>query len=605
MKNRANYSKKEIARTTALSLREIAFAVGSLTVFPASFLLIWYQLDKPKWCFADTCIDANRTMQAIMRSNIIIYYAFLAFTFITAVSAHRIAAIKRILSIRVFSCSTITVAELGWIALAFTALGGAEFYNYQQWWNRRQEKWFKAKKPEDGLVFQSLYNSSGDTLAILIGLVILPVSKNSFLATCLNLPYTSLMRVHTWLARSLFWGTVFHAGSGLVMHVIAKDNIIKTYFTVQAGSPWGTSRYQTVMGLTAFTILLIVVCTSLSYVRRKWYNVFYFTHVLVFVFILFAYFHASNCVFFLLPGLILYSIDGIVRLSTRFSSDVVSSVQFEECGYVTFTVATKKAAFAKPGQFMRVCIPSVAKFELHPLSIVKATDSSVTFLFAPSTQERQWTTLLATHLQTYQTGGHSTFHNVKAQLQGPFGKSMELLESRVQDAIVFYVGGTGVAASIQAIEQVLSLNRANKESKQIKVFLFWSSHFTNLAQLSHLKSWILDNATQQQDIVVELFETFSGSQPVQDMSEIQTPRTSDDTMAAENVFLNLRRAELDCLLEKHVSPLRTEESADVFELGIFICGPGSFTKDALKAVEQYSKQEKGIRTHVEIESFDL
>ncbi|KAJ3022984.1 UNVERIFIED_CONTAM: hypothetical protein HDU68_008847 [Siphonaria sp. JEL0065] len=569
--------------------QEFSFGLFSLACFPTAYVLVYFQQEHPSWCFADTCIDAKRNMQPLIYSHLAVFYGLLGYSAIVFYASTKIRFLQRIFSKTVLPGSTISVGELIWTAMTIFGLLGLQVHAYNWWWNRRAEKWFKDKKEYEGLVVKSLFNASGDILAIMIGLVMLPVSKNSFLSTFLSLPYTSLQRIHIWLGRILFWYTLFHASTGIASLAMSKADILAKLFTIAANAVWGSSRYQYITGVVATVVLAFVTLTSLSYVRRKWYNTFYFTHFLVVVFIAFAYFHASNCIFFLIPGLCLYCVDGVLRLSTRFSNETVSGVHFEQFGYITVTISTTKAARAHPGQFMRVCFPGVSQAEFHPWSIVKATDKSVTFLFRPSTSAKEWSTKVANLLQTYKTNGHSSFTVIKSHLQGPFGKEIEIVsDARPQDVVVFYVGGTGVAASIQAIEHVLARNQTS--SHQTKIYLFWSSRYPNLDTLSHLQSWILGQGNEKSGVTIELFES--------------SPKyTQHDAVSLHsNVVRSHQRSNLKVLLSKHV---KATEFGDILNVGLFICGPRSFTTDALKAVSAFSKENKGLRIRTEIESFEL
>ncbi|KAJ3119066.1 hypothetical protein HK100_000476 [Physocladia obscura] len=558
------------------SLREILLGVTSVAFFPAAYILIDFQQDLPSWCFADTCIDANRSMQPLVRKDLAIFYILLFLTAITIVLARKSRVINHFLLKQVFKTSSITIAELGWFCVLLLTLAASFGWNINYWWFRRLAKWTKAGKPLSTLVPQTLFNASGDVLSVILGFVMLPVSKNSFLATFLNLPYTSLMRLHIWLGRFLFCGSVFHGGVGVVLYIMSSKNLVQTLFIVPAGAVLGSNDYQQVLGIAAFAILLFVAIMSLNYFRRHFYNTFFFTHFFVFAFITVAYFHASSTIFFLVPGLCLYTIDGFTRLSSRFSLDFVSSVIFEECGYITVTVSTRKVQNARPGQFMRVNIPSISQFEFHPWSIVRATDSSVTFLFEAGHIDREWSAKVAEKLKQFDKSS-----KIAVNLQGPYGKAIEVTRA-AQDLVLFYVGGTGIAASIQAIDGVLARNDADVDNVgKTKVVLVWSARRENITAISLLKPW---KNVSRDVLELELFQT-NGSSKV----DAKTP--------AEELRMNLTSN-----LKKHVA--LDSESTDL-NVGVFICGPHGFTKDALRNVSAFAAENPKLSLEVEVESFNL
>ncbi|KAI9353869.1 hypothetical protein BDR26DRAFT_1002713 [Obelidium mucronatum] len=434
-------------------------------------------------------------------ATLAIFYGFLAFTFVAIIATSRLSSVKRILFKRVPAV------------------------NYKYWYDKRAVKWFASKKTMESLIYQTLFNATGDTLALLLGFVMLPVSKNSFLATVFEIPYTSLTQIHIWVGRTLFALVVFHLGSGLAMHIALGTNLVKKFLLVEPNSPWGTSRYQSVLGVAAFA-----------------------GH--------FAYCGHVPC------RLLLYTIDGITRLSSRFSKDTVASTLFEKCGYITLTLSTTKAANAKPGQFMRLCFPAISQLEFHPWSIVKSDSTSVTFMFSANTAPNSWTSRVVQLLKSHPESPEK----IAVLCQGPYGSPLDSRNPTTgKDALVFYVGGTGISAYLNEIGTAVTRN-------ECPVFLLWSSKHNDLNTLSHIEE--LYGLGGQ--VTVELFET--GHE-------------------------GASRSDLNALLGKHLVPLiASEKTVDV---GVYVCGPREFNSYAMKAIREFEGANKGVRLTADVGSYEL
>ncbi|KAI9334885.1 hypothetical protein BDR26DRAFT_1009462 [Obelidium mucronatum] len=423
---------------------ELLFGAISLAFFPASFTFVWFLIEKRTWCLSDFCV----TSPLLIRTNLWFFYGFLAAAAVVSFAATRFTSLNRFLSRKTFQKSTISIGELCFSLLMLLMVVTASAWNYMYFHDRRVANWVKSGKPFAGLVLDNLYNASGDVCAIVMGLAMLPVSKNSFLATFLEVPYTSLVRFHIWFSRGLFWLSWFHFGSGFAYLLVLGRNsqqLFDYYLAVDNRKPWGKKEYYIVMGFVAIFALTFVAMTSLDYVRRRWYNTFFYTHFFVFAFMLFAYFHASS----------LY----LLCASCRFSKDKVTSVKFEESGYVTLTIASTKAKRAQPGQFMRCLLPS-------------------------QKSETEWSSRLVEYLRKMDADG--MIGEVEVCLQGPYGKEIDIVKKESTcDVFVFCVGGTGIAACIAAIKRVLLGPR-----RDVKVFLFWTSRSSGLGSLSLLKSLV-------------------------------------------------------------------------------------------------------------------
>ncbi|KAJ3078411.1 hypothetical protein HDU99_000598 [Rhizoclosmatium hyalinum] len=639
------------------SRSQLVFGAVSLAIFPASFVFVWFLIDNTRWCLSDMCVDWKmHNMGPTLKNSLIFFYAFLTATLSVSEASRRIPQLKRVLMQPISKFSSVTVAEVVWFVLALVVAAGCAAMGFMLMWNNMLSKLKPGAKINYSFSTANyLFNASGDALAVLMGFVMIPVSKNSFLATFFNLPYTAMARVHIWIGRALWWLVVVHFVDGCMKYALNNRDVLNL-IRVPVTAKWGGHDYAGPLGLTAAISLLIVTLTSLDFFRRKFFNVFYYTHFLVFVFVLFAYLHASNTIYYILPGLLMYTIDGFMRLHSRFSPrDKVSNVIFEECGYITLTFATKKAAATRPGQFMRVCFPEVSAYEFHPWSVVNASADSVTFLFATTSDNmKEWTWKLQALLTERVAAG--TVGSLEVCLQGPFGSEIGFLSAvgevgkKKPDMYVFYVGGTGVSASIQGIEKILACERA-------RVMLVWSARVIGMEHLSHVKKLIAKGKETSANLVVELYETHGGStaissQPFETITA--TKLNSEDSsqngsqkrvsgfnldndaelqgthgytaaisvesfgisttskLACEKALVETdlagyqvhhQRSNLLELLRQHVSEFALDIAT--VDIGIFVCGSGGLTKHALESVSTFKKENKNVKMDLVVESFAL
>ncbi|KAJ3281783.1 hypothetical protein HDU79_010503 [Rhizoclosmatium sp. JEL0117] len=580
---------------------QLAFGALSLFFFPASAVFCWFLIENTSWCFSDMCIDVNsHEAGPFLKISIFLYYGFLASSLAVVEISRRVPRLHRVLSRTVLKSSSITVGELAFFAIAVIVSFAVGIMGFMTlWWRQvgraKQGKVLTLQR----MIFGYAFNSSGDVLAVLMGFVMIPASKNSFLATFFNLPYTALARIHIWIGRIIWWMTVFHTVDGCIKYVIAGKDVL-SLFSVPAKADWGHEKYAGLTGMVATTALLIVTITSLDYFRRRYFNTFFYTHFLVLVFIVFSYLHASNTIYYILPGLLMYTLDGFIRCYSRFCpKDKVKSVVFEQCGYITLTIATKKALNARPGEFMRVCFPEISKIEFHPWSIVRADSESVTFLFvATKNNSKEWTNKVENCLKEHNVAG--SIGDIQVCLQGPYGSEIEFLSQLnvgQHDMFVFYVGGTGLAACVQGIEKVL-------KSSNTKVLLVWSARVVGLEHVTILKELVAKAKEAGSNLIIELYETDG------DVSEIDAdPIVSKGSDRKEYVEIgfseyqvNHGRPDFLALLQKHTI---SELDNPKFEVGVFVCGSEGMTKHALESVHQYRKDNKEVQLDLVVEPFAL
>ncbi|KAJ3263205.1 ferric/cupric-chelate reductase [Chytriomyces hyalinus] len=567
---------------------QLLFGAVSLAAFPASLVVVYYMMDNKSWCLADHCVAGAIAPQ--IRYSLAVFYGFLALTAAAVLASKKVAGLRRILS-KMIPGTTITMGEIGWFigVLAICCVGLPIMY-WRYNWDRRAEK-FIPQYSYTRLVYHTIMMASGDCLAVIMGFQFILPSKNSFFATFLDLPYTSMVRVHTWTGITTLLMTLTHFVGFLLSYNLTKDGIVKTLFASADGKAWGKGAYVDLLGFAAFLVLVIIAASSLAVVRRKFYNAFHYLHFLTYPFTVMIYLHGQSSAYFLMPGLFMYILDVIIRACTVFSKDTVTKVTVEDSGYITVTIATTKARNALPGQFMRVNVPSVSKLEYHPWSIVHCDERSATFLFAPSVKAKEWSTLVAEQLKSYKQGGHSTFGNVSVVLQGPYGKEMDMTRyGKMHNAAVFYVGGTGLSACVGAINTIIEENET--KVMPTKVVLCWSSRSGGTANLSLLQDWIKTGK-----VVLELHET-SGA----DLDKAEQTLLQPSTQSA---FVRRGRPTLTNVLDAHVKPLLASGEMLV-RVGVFICGPAGLTRDGLRQADKFAKENRSACiVEVEAESYEL
>ena len=83
---------------------------------------------------------------------------------------------------------------------------------------------------------------------------------------------------------------------------------------------------MTTMGTIGTIIMVPPILLSFPIVRNNFYNLFYFSHLLLHVGIVFLWLHAGSDLYYMLPAIGLYATDLLLRLIARFSPQRVLRV---------------------------------------------------------------------------------------------------------------------------------------------------------------------------------------------------------------------------------------------------------------------------------------
>lgn len=200
------------------------------------------------------------------------------------------------------------------------------------WWIRLRD-YFDQRGHEGGVLNGNRQLAAialtGHLCDITMGMVLLPISRHSALASFFKLSVSTTLAFHMVTAYSLFilvlihgflyvsWIPVFNALAGGLRNVYPVLNPTYLHQEVWPGNitPLGIWRASLAFsGLFATVIMLLIFLTTLPYVRKRHFNTFYFTHLAVILAIIVICLHASTMFYCLAPGLVLWLTDWGMRV---------------------------------------------------------------------------------------------------------------------------------------------------------------------------------------------------------------------------------------------------------------------------------------------------
>ncbi|KAI7764106.1 hypothetical protein LZL87_006488 [Fusarium oxysporum] len=280
------------------------------------------------------------------------------------------------------------------------------------------------------------------------GLALLMASRNNLFASLLRIPSSVLLQYHRWIG----FATVAQATA----HV--SFNIQHYIETKQVTTSFGNHRIQ--VGLMAWIALVIIFLTALPIVRRRFFEVFYYTHALFFIFIIGTLIHASHGPEFMLPGLLLWGIDRAIRFAYNFRTIQVQSVEAFEGNVTKFKVKGLKTH--TPGQVVWLQIPMVSFVNWHPFTVASAPDDpektatiAVRGLggFTKAVQYADCSCDVNQHGCASLDSNSMMAHPLKMRLDGPYGVGS--VSWGLLPVTVLVAGGIGITPGISIASHII------------------------------------------------------------------------------------------------------------------------------------------------------
>ena len=114
---------------------------------------------------------------------------------------------------------------------------------------------------------------------------------------------------------------------------------------------------------------VIMMITALDYFRRRYFEVFFYTHHLYILIFFYALIHAWSIWYFLAPGITLYFFDRLIRFVRGSHKVDVVSIAYGFGGNIRIEFRPPPGFSWKAGQYVFLNVPAVSIFQWHPFSI--------------------------------------------------------------------------------------------------------------------------------------------------------------------------------------------------------------------------------------------
>ncbi|XP_073309855.1 ferric reduction oxidase 4-like [Primulina huaijiensis] len=348
-----------------------------------------------------------------------------------------------------------------------------------------------------------------------------PVARGSSLLPLFGLTSESSIKYHIWLGH--ISNTLFAAHAiGYIIFWAMTDQMILML-------EWSSTYLSNVAGVIAFVVSLGMWVTSFDRVRRKAFEVFFYSHHLYTIFMFFYMLHvgvAYMCL--ILPGIFLFLIDRYLRfLQSRHKSRLVSTRLLPN-GTLELTFAKNPDLSYSPASILFVRVPSICKLQWHPFTMISNSNLEPHTLSIAIKSEGSWTQKLYKQLSS-----SSSSDRLEVSTEGPYGPaSFNFLR---HESLVMISGGSGIAPFISMIREIIHLTTTKSTIRAPNILLV--SAFKNTTDLTILDILLPFSGTSlnlsELQLQIEAYVTRENKKPLEDSKkQIETKLFKPNPMDA-------------------------------------------------------------------------
>ncbi|KAJ1678211.1 hypothetical protein EV182_004545 [Spiromyces aspiralis] len=261
--------------------------------------------------------------------------------------------------------------------------------------------------------------------------------------------------------------------------------------------------FHTPRGITGHIMLFsffIIAVTATPIVRRRAFEVFYFCHHLFIVILVAMLIHvklATEYFPYLGAFIIIYAVDRIYRVVRAYSSQARIHKAVPHNDGVVEVRFTAQMIQPLPGQFVRICCPSVDPLQWHPFTLTtvpgKNNTASIHFrtvggftrefarklgcssyanTVGDDADAPQFSASLDSRCSLRNDNAGQTARSLRIFVDGPYGAPTQHLFN--YSVGVMIAGGIGITPFLSAMKYHLTKSIAGESTQLRRLYLIWS-----------------------------------------------------------------------------------------------------------------------------------
>ncbi|XP_009798364.1 ferric reduction oxidase 8, mitochondrial isoform X1 [Nicotiana sylvestris] len=298
-----------------------------------------------------------------------------------------------------------------------------------------------------------------------LALLLLPILRGMSIFRLIGIQFEASVRYHIWLGTAMILFATLHGGGTFLIWGMKHRIGDEMWKWQKVGRIYLAGEISLVTGL-------VIWITSLPQIRRKRFEIFYYTHHLYIVFILFFLLHAGDRHFYMVfPGIFLFCLDKILRIIQSRPETYILSARIFPSKAIELTLPKDPRLKYTPTSVIYVKIPNISNFQWHPFSITSSSKVDKDTISILIKAEGRWTRTLYNMLHSKtdaEADGMRFFH---VATEGPYGpSSMDFLR---YDSLLLVAGGIGVTPFFSILQEIASA-RSNKNVLPVKVQLVYT-----------------------------------------------------------------------------------------------------------------------------------
>ncbi|XP_020571375.1 ferric reduction oxidase 6-like [Phalaenopsis equestris] len=347
-----------------------------------------------------------------------------------------------------------------------------------------------------------------------LAFLFLPVSRGSILLRMTDIPFEQATRYHVWLGHLTMAIFTLH-GLFLMIAWAMQGRLLEQILN------WRDIGIANLPGVISLSAGLLMWVTSLHPVRRAYFEVFFYTHQLYVIFVVFLALHVGDFIFSFAAGAIfLFILDRFLRFcQSRTTVDVVSAA-CRPCGTLELVLSKPPRLHYNALSFVFLQVRELSWLQWHPFSVSSSPLDGKHHLSILIKVLGEWTCKLRDIITTVsehpQNNLESQVKLITASVEGPYGH--EVPYHLMYENLLLIAGGIGISPFFAILSDILHLSNEGKPYLPKNILVIWAVKKT--AELSLLSTIdvqsICPSFSERLHLEIQTYVTQESEPPLED-----------------------------------------------------------------------------------------
>jgi NAD(P)H-flavin reductase len=283
---------------------------------------------------------------------------------------------------------------------------------------------------------------------------LLPISRNNLSVILFKISPEKIIYTHIFIGFLFMFSVLIKLIACIIIY--KSDIFMLTYY----------SDTNPLMGLLSTICVIVISFISVPYIRKNFYEIFYYSHrILSFFIILFSSLHSTVTFYYILPSLLLYIADILTRIYKlrQIVYANFKNINEEENNFTMINIISKKDIKVYPSCYFLVCYTKISSLQWHALSLISYDNKNLLFCIK-NMGNNTWSGKLFDYISTISDNRDV---NKDILIQGPYGYLP--IEYKNYKSIIIIAGGIGITPMFSILDDI----HANFQPFLTKVSFIW------------------------------------------------------------------------------------------------------------------------------------